>query len=58
MKLCAEDGRTGNFRVGGRTLPASLLDLPGVVESWKTYDDNHLVKSADIGQVRIQSGLL
>ncbi|GAQ90686.1 Transcription initiation factor TFIID subunit [Klebsormidium nitens] len=47
----SEDGRSGTFTVGGRTLPASLLDLPGVVESWKTYDDNHLVKSADIGQL-------
>lgn len=29
----------------------ALLDLPCVVESYKTYDDVHLVKSNDIGQV-------
>jgi transcription initiation factor TFIID subunit 7 len=27
------------------------LDLPAVVESYKTYDDSFLVKTADIGQV-------
>ncbi|KHN26391.1 Transcription initiation factor TFIID subunit 7-like, partial [Glycine soja] len=30
---------------------ASLLDLPCVVESYKTYDDNSLIKTADIGQM-------
>ena len=29
----------------------ALLDLPCMVESYKTYDDVHLVKSNDIGQV-------
>lgn len=49
--LVAEDGRTGNFVIGSDTFPAALLDLPGVVESYKTYDDNVLIKTADVGQV-------
>ena len=38
--------------IGNEEFPASLLDLPAVVESFKTYDDSALVKTADIGQVR------
>ncbi|CAI5463203.1 unnamed protein product [Closterium sp. Yama58-4] len=45
------DGRTGSFVMGGECFSASLLDLPAVVESWKTYDDNSLVKTADVGQM-------
>ncbi|RDY01220.1 Transcription initiation factor TFIID subunit 7, partial [Mucuna pruriens] len=47
----SEDGRSGTFMIGNETFPASLLDLPCVVESYKTYDDNSLIKSADIGQM-------
>ncbi|KAK8494471.1 hypothetical protein V6N12_018132 [Hibiscus sabdariffa] len=47
----SEDGRTGTFVIGSERFPASLLDLPCVVESYKTYDDNALVKTADIGQM-------
>ncbi|KAM7269961.1 hypothetical protein ACFE04_029175 [Oxalis oulophora] len=46
-----EDGRSGTFAIGGDQFPASLLDLPTVVESYKTYDDCALVKTADIGQM-------
>ncbi|BBH04310.1 TBP-associated factor 7 [Prunus dulcis] len=46
-----EDGRTGTFVVGNDRFPASLLDLPCVVESFKTYDDSVLIKTADIGQM-------
>ncbi|KAI0504824.1 hypothetical protein KFK09_015777 [Dendrobium nobile] len=46
-----DDGRTGTFAIGNETFPASLLDLPGVVESYKTYDDTVLIKTADIGQI-------
>jgi TATA-binding protein-associated factor Taf7 len=46
-----EDGRSGTFMIGNQSFPASLLDLPAVVESYKTYDDSFLVKTADIGQV-------
>ncbi|OWM73397.1 transcription initiation factor TFIID subunit 7 [Punica granatum] len=46
-----EDGRTGTFVIGNDSFPASLLDLPTVVESYKTYDDTNLVKTADVGQL-------
>ncbi|XP_024158531.1 transcription initiation factor TFIID subunit 7 isoform X2 [Rosa chinensis] len=46
-----EDGRSGTFVIGNDRFPASLLDLPTVVESYKTYDDSVLIKTADIGQV-------
>ncbi|PIA42307.1 hypothetical protein AQUCO_02000033v1 [Aquilegia coerulea] len=46
-----EDGRTGTFVIGNDHFPAALLDLPGIVESYKTYDDNVLIKTADIGQM-------
>lgn len=47
----SEDGRSGAFVIGNDRFPASLLDLPGIVESYKTYDDNVLIKTADIGQI-------
>ncbi|PIN11834.1 hypothetical protein CDL12_15559 [Handroanthus impetiginosus] len=47
----SEDGRTGTFVIGNDRFSASLLDLPTVVESYKTYDDNVLIKTADIGQM-------
>jgi transcription initiation factor TFIID subunit 7 len=47
-----EDGRNGTFMIGNESFPASLLDLPTVVESYKTYDDSVLIKTADIGQVK------
>ncbi|XP_020590621.1 transcription initiation factor TFIID subunit 7 isoform X2 [Phalaenopsis equestris] len=46
-----DDGRTGTFCIGNDKFPASLLDLPGIVESYKTYDDTVLIKTADIGQI-------
>ncbi|CAF2080818.1 hypothetical protein HID58_020597 [Brassica napus] len=52
LDLCfSEDGRSGTFMIGNEEFPASLLDLPAVVESFKTYDDSALVKTADIGQM-------
>ncbi|XP_022753520.1 transcription initiation factor TFIID subunit 7 [Durio zibethinus] len=47
----SEDGRTGTFVIGNDRFPASLFDLPCVVESYKTYDDSALVKTADVGQM-------
>ncbi|KNA18050.1 hypothetical protein SOVF_073910 [Spinacia oleracea] len=47
----SEDGRTGTFMIGDDRFPASLLDLPCITESYKTYDDNVLIKTADIGQM-------
>ncbi|KAB2616386.1 transcription initiation factor TFIID subunit 7-like [Pyrus ussuriensis x Pyrus communis] len=46
-----EDGRTGTFVIGNDHFPASLFDLPCAVESFKTYDDSVLIKTADIGQM-------
>ncbi|KAK9098830.1 hypothetical protein Syun_025875 [Stephania yunnanensis] len=46
-----EDGRAGTFVIGNDHFPALLLDIPGIVESYKTYDDNVLIKTADIGQI-------
>ncbi|KAL5554455.1 hypothetical protein UlMin_041996 [Ulmus minor] len=46
-----EDGRTGTFVIGNDSFPASLLDLPSVIESYKTYDDSVLIKAADVGQM-------
>ncbi|KAI6685597.1 hypothetical protein NL676_031510 [Syzygium grande] len=47
----SEDGRTGTFVIGNDRFTASLMDLPTVVESYKTYDDTNLIKTADIGQM-------
>ncbi|CAN4122411.1 unnamed protein product [Withania somnifera] len=46
----SEDGETGTFVLGDERFPASLLNLPCILESYKTYDDNVLIKSADVGQ--------
>ncbi|MFS7907545.1 putative TAFII55 protein region [Helianthus anomalus] len=46
-----DDGRNDTFVIGDDHFPASLLDLPGIVESYKTYDDNVLIKTADVGQI-------
>lgn len=48
-------GRTGTFVCGGDTFALAVQDLPTIVESYKTYDDIHLVKSTDIGQVRLSA---
>ena len=37
--------------MGADEFPVRLLDLPTIVETYKTYDDTHLVKCTDIGQV-------
>ncbi|KAM3693112.1 hypothetical protein ACJW30_08G141000 [Castanea mollissima] len=47
----SEDGRSGTFVIGNDRFPASLLELPCVVESYKTYDDSVLIKTADVGQM-------
>ncbi|PWZ41617.1 Transcription initiation factor TFIID subunit 7 [Zea mays] len=46
-----EDGRNDTFMIGNESFPASLLDLPAVVESYKIYDDSVLIKTADVGQM-------
>ncbi|KAK3040603.1 hypothetical protein RJ639_026924 [Escallonia herrerae] len=47
----SEDGGSGAFVIGGDRFSASLLDLPCVVESYKTRHDSVLIKTADIGQM-------
>ncbi|XP_071712530.1 transcription initiation factor TFIID subunit 7-like [Rutidosis leptorrhynchoides] len=47
----SEDGRSGTFSIGNDSFSASLLDLPTILESYKTYDDNVLIKTTDVGQV-------
>lgn len=46
-----ESARRGVLTVDGASHEVDLLDLPTVVESYKTYDDTNLVKTGDIGQV-------
>lgn len=46
-----ENGRTGTFKIGNDAFSAALLDMPCVIESYKTYDDNVLIKTADVGQM-------
>jgi hypothetical protein len=43
----------GKLIVDGVTYPVTVQSLPTVVESYKTYDDINLVKTADIGQVSL-----
>jgi len=47
----SEDGRTGTFVIGNNRFPVSLLDLPCIIESYKSYDDSVLIKTADVGQM-------
>ncbi|KAF5445410.1 hypothetical protein F2P56_034460 [Juglans regia] len=54
----SEDGRSGTFVIANDHFPASLLDLPSVVESYKTYDDSVLIKTADIGQPELVQRVL
>ncbi|KAG5387744.1 hypothetical protein IGI04_029285 [Brassica rapa subsp. trilocularis] len=45
LDLCfSVDRRSGTFVIGNEEFPASLLDHPAVVESFKTYDDSALLK--------------
>lgn len=47
----SDDDRRATFEFAGRRYPARIVDLPTVVESYKSYDDVNLVKTADVGQV-------
>ena len=47
------DIRHGTVRFDGWTLPATIVDLPTIVESYKTLDGKQLYKTADIGQMMI-----
>lgn len=52
----ADSDRSGTFTFGGRSYPVTVLNLPSVVESYKTLDDVNLVKTTDIGQVGAEPG--
>lgn len=58
LEMDAENGREGELQVRGQTYKVHVLDLPTVVESYKTYDDENLVKTGDIGQVRALARVL
>ncbi|GKD36960.1 transcription initiation factor TFIID subunit 7 [Tanacetum coccineum] len=46
-----DNGRRGTFTIGDDQFPVSLFDLPCIVKSHKTYDDNVLIKTANVGQM-------
>ncbi|GAX77584.1 hypothetical protein CEUSTIGMA_g5028.t1 [Chlamydomonas eustigma] len=49
-------GRVGQMQLEGVNYRVDLLDLPTVVESYKTLDDINLVKTGDVGQVLLVGG--
>ncbi|KAK9842717.1 hypothetical protein WJX74_001301 [Apatococcus lobatus] len=51
VKFEVTNPRQGTFKLGGDSYDVELQDLPTVVECYKSYDDIHLVKCMDIGQV-------
>uniref|UniRef100_A0A7S0YIB8 TAFII55 protein conserved region domain-containing protein n=1 Tax=Polytomella parva TaxID=51329 RepID=A0A7S0YIB8_9CHLO len=53
MHLNFKDNTTGELKLDGITYPIKALHLPTVVEAFKTYDDIHLVKIGDLGQVLV-----
>jgi TATA-binding protein-associated factor Taf7 len=48
-----DDKRKGSFSIGGQQLPVSVVDLPTVVETHRTWDQSHYYKTGHIGQVMI-----
>lgn len=51
LHLVTDNNQDGTLTVDGVLYPVKLLNLPTVVEAYKTYDDVNLVKINDIGQV-------
>ncbi|GJR46419.1 pentatricopeptide repeat-containing protein [Tanacetum coccineum] len=45
--LQIKDGRSGKFVIGDEQFSASLFDFPTILESYKIYDDNVLIKTTD-----------
>ncbi|KAF0775933.1 hypothetical protein AaE_000368 [Aphanomyces astaci] len=45
------DNRNFKFRIDDTELPATLCQLPCIVETHKTYDEKLFYKSGDIGQI-------
>ncbi|KAG2487376.1 hypothetical protein HYH03_013945 [Edaphochlamys debaryana] len=52
IELKFSDNNTdGTLSVEGTTYPVKLLNLPTVVEAYKTYDEINMVKINDVGQI-------
>ncbi|WAR56328.1 hypothetical protein PtB15_7B174 [Puccinia triticina] len=47
-----KDSRRGLFNIGDKMFAMKLVDLPCIIESQKTFDNKHMLKIADICQVR------
>lgn len=47
----ADDDKHGKLVYNDREFPLSVLALPCVTETYKTFDDTNYVKVTDIGQV-------
>ena len=45
------DSRRAAFKINGTTYASRLVDLPCIIESQKTLDNQHLFKVADISQM-------
>ena len=54
----AESGVNGILYFEGAKYQLTVLNLPGVTECYKSYDDVNLVKSGDVGQVLIVGDLI
>lgn len=48
----ADDDKHGKFIFEGQEFPLTVLSLPCVTETYKTYDEVNYVKVTDVGQVR------
>ena len=48
-----EDARNGKVVFDGVNFSAKLLDLPCIVESWKTFDKKSLWKTGDVSQMLV-----
>ncbi|KAI9261532.1 TAFII55 protein conserved region-domain-containing protein [Phascolomyces articulosus] len=51
VKLQMKDSRRGQFSLGGRKYDTTLVDLPTIIESQKTFDKKQFYKTADISQM-------
>ncbi|RHY24186.1 hypothetical protein DYB25_013568 [Aphanomyces astaci] len=49
--VAGADNRNFKFRIDDTELPATLCQLPCIVETHKTYDEKLFYKSGDIGQI-------
>ncbi|EFJ43652.1 hypothetical protein VOLCADRAFT_121408 [Volvox carteri f. nagariensis] len=47
----SDNNQDGVLTVDGMPYPVKLLNLPTVVEAYKTYDDVNMVKINDVGQL-------